>query len=152
MAVIALIVAFATGTPGPITVALALLGAAYAVLIVIDSPPLDGRAAVVGAALLGIGELAHLSLQALEAVPGGAEVRARQIAFIALLSLLALLLGGVLLALVDVARTNGLAIEAVGAAAALAAVGLLVAAARGARTDPVGARQVSPQQDRSSPR
>ena len=68
-----------------------------------------------GAALLGISELAHLSLQALEAVPGGAEVRARRIAFIALLSLLALLLGGVLLALVDVARTNGLAIEAVGA-------------------------------------
>ena len=40
------------GRPEPLVAALALLGGAYAVILVIDEPPLDGRSAIVGALLL----------------------------------------------------------------------------------------------------
>jgi hypothetical protein len=49
------------------------------------------------------------------------------------LALLALALGGAVLAVVDLLRTGGIAVEVVGVAAAAGAVGLLVLAAREAR-------------------
>jgi orotate phosphoribosyltransferase len=49
------------------------------------------------------------------------------------LTLLALAAGATVLIVVDVLRTGGIVIEAVGVAAAAAAVGLLVLAARNAR-------------------
>ena len=51
----------------------------------------------------------------------------------AVLALLALGLGGALVALVDLLHTGGLVIEVVGAAAAVGAVGLLVLAAHEAK-------------------
>ena len=53
----------AIGRPEPLAGVLVLLGTAYAVILAIDDPPLDGRSAIVGASLLAIGELAHLSLE-----------------------------------------------------------------------------------------
>jgi hypothetical protein len=117
-----------------IAAALLLLGAAYAVTLVLDDPPLDARAAIVGAALLAIGELAHLSLGARSAVTEEAGAAAHRIARIAFLVLGAMALGAAVLALADLLRTGGIAIEVVGVAAALAAVGLLVLAARETRT------------------
>lgn len=139
LAVCGLVVTLAIGKPEPIVLALALLGAAYAVILVVDDPPLDARAAVVGAALLGIGELAHLSVEARAAVTEEADAVARRVLSVAMLALLALALGGALLALVDVLRTGGLAVEAVGVAAAIGAVGLLVLAAREAGAGTTGA-------------
>jgi len=133
VATVGLAVTLAIGRPGPIVGALALLGGAYAVILVIDEPPLDGRAAIVGAALLTIGELAHLSVEARPAVTEEAGAAARRIAAVAVLALCALGLGGAVLAVVDVYRTGGIAIEVVGVAAAAGAVGLLVLAAREAR-------------------
>jgi hypothetical protein len=52
---------------------------------------------------------------------------------VTVLAFLALAIGAAILALVDVLRTGGIAIEAVGVAAAAAAIGLLVVAARDAR-------------------
>ena len=113
--------------------ALALLGGSYTVILVVDAPPLDGRSAIVGATLLAIGELAHLSVEARLSVTEEAGAAARRIASVATLALFALGLGGAVLAVVDVLRTGGIAIEAVGVAAAAGAVGLLVLAAREAR-------------------
>lgn len=85
-----------------------------------------------GAALLGIGELSRLSVEARSSIsPEGSAVRS--LGSVALLSLGALLAGGALIAAVDLLRTGGLGIEVVGVAAALGAVGVLVAAARAAR-------------------
>jgi hypothetical protein len=127
-------VTLAFGWSEPIVGALALLGGSYAVILVVDAPPLDGRSAVVGATLLAIGELAHLSIEARLSVTEEAGATARRIASVAMLALVALGLGAAVLAVVDILRTGGVAIEAVGVAAAAGAVGLLVLAAREART------------------
>ena len=62
---------------------------------------------------------------------------------VAVLVLLALALGGALVALVDVLRTGGFAIEVIGAAAAVGAVGFLARAAHEARTGAGGADRES---------
>ena len=113
--------------------ALALFGGAYAVILAIDEPPLDGRSAIVGALMLTVGELGYLSLGARSAVTDEAGTLARRIAGVMTLALLALAAGATVVIIVDVFRTGGIVVEAVGVAAAAAAVGLLVLAARGAR-------------------
>jgi hypothetical protein len=125
-----LVVTLDAGRPEGVAVALLLLGAAYATTLVVDDLPLDGRSAIVGAALLAIGELAHLSLGARSAVTQEAGAAAHRVAWIAVLALGAMALCGVVLAVADLLQTGGIAIEVVGVAAALAAVGLLVLAAR----------------------
>jgi hypothetical protein len=125
-----LVVTLVAGRPEGVAVALLLLGAAYATTLVVDDLPLDGRSAIVGAALLAIGELAHLSLGARSAVTQEAGAAAHRVAWIAVLALGAMALCGVVLAVADLLQTGGIAIEVVGVAAALAAVGLLVLAAR----------------------
>ena len=125
-----LVATLTIGRAEPIVGALALLGAAYALILVIDEPVLDGRSAIVGAALLAIGELAYLSVEVRPAVTEEAGAATRRVAFVAMLTLFALGLGGAMLAVVDLLRTGGSAIEAVGAAAAAGVVALLVLAAR----------------------
>ena len=96
----------------------------------IDAPTLDARSAVVAATLLAIGELAHLSLEARLAVTGEGGTLARRVGWIAVLAVIALGLGASIIAVVDVLRTGGLAVEVVGVAAAVGIVALLVLAAR----------------------
>ena len=110
--------------------ALASLVAAYGALLAIDEPPLDMRAAGVAAALLLVGELVGWFREVASTArdePGGAW---RRPAWIAAVGVGALLLVWALLALVDLARVEGLAVEAVGAACALAAVLLALRLAR----------------------
>ncbi len=133
VATICLVVALTSRRPEPIAAGLALLGAAYALILVIDKPDLDGSSAIVGATLLAVGELAHLSVETRPAATEEAGAAARRVAFVALLALIALGLGAAMLALADLLRTDGIAIEVVGVAAAAGAVGLLVAAASEAR-------------------
>lgn len=107
--------------PGLVT-----LAGAYAILLVIDEPALDTRAVGVAAALVVVGELtgwAHELAGPTKDEPGGAWRRPMWIAGIAVG---ALGLAWMLLAVADLARLEGLAIEGVGALAALAAVLLLV--------------------------
>lgn len=102
--------------------ALALSGGAYALLLAIDDPPLDSRAAGVAAVLVVVGELVGWGRELggpSQDEPGGAW---RRPVWIAGVAALALGLSWLLLALVDLVRVEGLAVEAVGAVAALAAL------------------------------
>lgn len=118
--------------------ALAAPAAAYAVLLAVDEPRLDARAAGVAAALVVLGELVGWSreLAATSAdEPGGAW---RRPTWIAIVGIGALLSGWALLAVVDLARVEGLAVEAVGAVCALAALLVARRLARAARTESAG--------------
>ena len=130
VATLCLVATLTVGRAEPIVSALALLGAAYALILVIDEPVLDGRSAIIGAALLAIGELGYLSVEVRPAVTEEAGAATRRVAFVAMMTLFALGLGGAMLALVDLLRTGGIAVEAVGVAAAAGVVGLLVLVAR----------------------
>jgi hypothetical protein len=109
---------------------LALSGSAYAVLLAVDEPPLDARAAGVAAALVAVGELVGWSreLQATSTDEAGGAWR--RPTWIAAVAIGALLLVSALLAVVDLARVEGLAVEAVGAACALAALAVALRLAR----------------------
>lgn len=102
--------------------ALAALLASYTALLVIDDPPLDSRAAGVAAALVVIGELvgwSHELAGPTRDEPGNAW---RRPGWIAAAAIGALALAWALLAVADVARVQGLPVEAAGALAALAAL------------------------------
>jgi hypothetical protein len=133
LAVVAAGSAVALGRPEPLVAALLLLGGAYAVILTIDEPPLDGRSAIVGALLLAVGELGYLSFDARTAVTDEAGTLARRIAWVMTVVLVALAAGATVLLVVDLFRAGGLVVEGVGVAAAATAVGLLVLAAHGAR-------------------
>jgi hypothetical protein len=134
--VVALVLGLALARPEAIGIALALLGAAYAVILAIDDPPLDNRAVIVAAALLAVGELGYLSLETRAAVTEETGATARRVVWLTALAFLTLAVGSAVLAIVDLLRTGGLAIEAVGVAAAAGAVWLLVVAAREAGDPP----------------
>jgi hypothetical protein len=114
--------------------ALAALAGAYVALLLIDEPPLDTRAAGVAMALVVVGELVGWARELAGATrdePGNAW---RRPVWIAGMGMSALGLAWGVLAVADLARVQGLAIEAVGAVAALAA--LLVVRRAAARTSP----------------
>jgi hypothetical protein len=108
----------------PVVLGFALIASAtaYAALLVVDDPPLDTRAVGVAALLVVVGELVGWARE-LDSTsrdePGGAWRRA---AWLAGVAALALGVAWAMLALVDVVRVEGLAVEAVGALAAIAAL------------------------------
>jgi hypothetical protein len=110
--------------------AIVLLGGEYALVLSVDGAALDTRSAVVAAGLLVTAELAYWSLELRAEITDEPGSYTRRLAVLALLALGALTLSGVLLAVVDVAGREGLAIEIAGAAAAFAAVVLLWSLAR----------------------
>ena len=126
----ALATAVALRLPTLLGPALVLSGGAYGLLLGIDDPPLDARAAGVAAALLVVGELVGWARELASTTrdePGNAW---RRPVWIAGAGIGTVGLVTVLLAVVDVAQVDGLAIEALGALAALAAVVVLVRMAR----------------------
>ena len=118
----ALLTAAALVWPALLFLALALAGSGYAVLLAIDEPPLDVRVAGVAACLLVVGELVGWARELWSTTrdePGGEW---RRPTWIAMVGAAGLLLVWGLLAVVDLARVEGLAVEAIGAACALAAL------------------------------
>ncbi len=95
---------------------------AYAVLLAVDEPPLDVRVAGVAACLLVVGELVGWAHELWATTPDEPGGEWRRPTWIAAAGVGALLLVWGLLAIVDLARVEGLAVEAVGAACALAAL------------------------------
>jgi hypothetical protein len=122
----AVLVAPALLWPLLLAAGLALLGTAYAVLLAIDEPSLDGRSAVVAAGLVVVAGLADWSVELRTTTPDEPGGLWRRPFWVAVGAIATLGLGAALLAVVDLLRTEGLAIEALGTAAALAAVVLLV--------------------------
>ena len=119
----------------PVTLApgLLALGGAYGALLAIDDPPLDSRAAAVAVALVVVGELVGWARELAATTrdePGNAW---RRPIWIAGLALATLALAWPLLAIVDLSRPEGLAVEAVGAVAAVAALLLVLAQQRAGR-------------------
>lgn len=130
----AALTAVAVGVPILLGPALASLAGAYVALLLIDEPPLDTRAAGLAMALVVIGELVGWARELAGSTrdePGNAW---RRPAWIAGVGIGALGLAWAVLAVADLAHVQGLAIEAVGAVAALAA--LLVVRRAAGRTSP----------------
>jgi hypothetical protein len=125
-----LVVALVLGWARLVPLALGLLGGVYALYLAVDDPPLDVSVPVFAAGVLVTAELAYWSLEEREKVPVERGEALRRAAIVAVEGLVALILGGGLLALADVARTRGLAIDLFGAAAAAAALLLLARLAR----------------------
>jgi len=125
-----LVAAVVLGWSSLVAASLVLLGSAYAVHLALDDPTLDTRAPVVAAGLILAAELAYWSLEELQRVRTEAREHLRHLAVVAALGLGGLFVGAVLLAVADVARTRGLAVDLFGAGAAAAALLLLVLVGR----------------------
>jgi hypothetical protein len=126
---VVLVAALVLGWPRLVPVAFGLLVGVYALYLSVDDAALDGTAPVFAAGVLVAAELAYWSLEELDEVRAEAGESLRRLGFVALLGAAALLVSGGVLALADVARTRGLAVDVLGASAA-AAVLLVVLLAR----------------------
>ena len=127
---LALVAAVVLGWSSLVPASIVLIGSAYAVHLALDDPTLDTRAPLLAAGLLLAAELAYWSLEERQNVRTEAREQLRRLAVVAALALGSLFVGAVLLAVADVARTRGLAVDLVGAAAAAGALLLLVLVAR----------------------
>jgi hypothetical protein len=117
--------------PSLVAPAAGLLGTAYAVSIVADGGPPDLEAPLTAAALLLGCELGYWSHELRTTAPDEPGARARRLAWLGVLGALAILPGAVVLAVADLVRVEGIAIETVGTLAACALVLGLVLVARG---------------------
>jgi hypothetical protein len=116
------VAAIVLGWPTLVPASLVLLGSMYGAELAIDDAPLDAATPLFAGGLLLMAELAYWAIDEREPVSTDRGENLRRLAFVALLGLGALLIAAVLLALVDVTRTGGLAIDLIGAAAAAAAL------------------------------
>lgn len=103
----------------------ACLAAAYLVLLYVRGSEVDGAAPAVAAGLLLVAELAWFSLEQAAAAAGHPRLLARRLALIGGLALGAAGFGYLLLLVAVAPLPGGVAYTAAGAAAALAAIGLL---------------------------
>ena len=130
LAFLALVAAIVLGWTALVPVAAALAGGLYGIELAIADAPLDVAAPAVAAGLLLSAELAYWSLEERVGWHGEAGDGLRRVALVALLAVGALLVAGVLLAVVDAVRARGLALDLLGAAAAVTVLATLLVAAR----------------------
>jgi hypothetical protein len=116
-----------------VPMAVAAAGGLYAVELAIADTPLDVAAPAVAAGLFLSAELAYWSLDGRERWSGDPGEGLRRVAFVALLAVGALLVSALLLVLADGVRAGGLALELLGAVAAVAVVATVLVVARGQR-------------------
>lgn len=135
MALLVLVGALVLGWPSLLPAPLVVLGGLYAAQLALDDPALDGAAPFVAAGLLVTAELAYWSLEERDAVRADPGENLRRAAFVALLSLVALLVGSLLLVLTDSVRAGGLAVDLLGAVAAGAVLLVVVVARRAGERD-----------------
>ncbi len=115
--------------------AAAALGAAYAVSRAVDGGALDLQAPVVGVALLLVCELGYWAHELRTTSPDEPGARPRHVAWLALLGIATFVPGVALLALSDLLRVEGIAVEAAGAAAAAALIGAMLVLANTGRRE-----------------
>jgi hypothetical protein len=130
VALLVLVAAVVLSWAALIPVAVAAAGGMYAVELAIADTPLDVAAPAVAAALLLCAELAYWSLDERERWSGDAGDVLRRVAFVALLAVAAFLVAGSLLVVADGVRAGGLALDLLGAVAAVAVVATVLLIAR----------------------
>jgi hypothetical protein len=133
LALLALVGALVLGWSPLVPVSLLLLGSAYSTHLAADDPALDVRAPLIAAGLLLTAELAYWSLEERDEIHAERGESLRHLGVVAALGLGGLVAGGALLAVADLARAEGLAIDLLGAVAAAGALLVVVLYAR--RTD-----------------
>ena len=133
VALVVLVAAVVIGWHGLVPVAIGLVAAGYAAELTIDNSPLDLAAPAVAVGCFLAAELAYWSLDERIRVAGDRGEGLRRAAFLALGGLVMLLVASGLLALADEVRARGVALDLLGA---LAAVGVLVAIVAAARSQP----------------
>jgi len=133
VALVALVAGVVLGWAPLIPVAAALAGGLYAAELAVGDAPLDVASPAVAAGLLLCTELAYWSLEERTRWRGHAGDGLRRAAFVAFLGVAAFLVATVLLALVDALRARGLALDLLGAAAAVAAIATVLVIARAQR-------------------
>lgn len=130
LAFLALVAAIVLGWSSLVPLAAALAGGLYGVELAISDAPLDTAAPAVAAALLLCAELAYWSGEERTRWLGNAGDGLRRAALVALLAVGAFFVGAVLLALVDAVHTRGLALDLLGAVAAVTVLATVLVAAR----------------------
>ena len=133
VAFVALIAGVVLGWAPLIPLAAALAGGLYAAELAIADAPLDVAAPAVAAGLLLSTELGYWSLEERTRWLGEAGDGLRRAAFVALLGVAAFLVAATLLALVDAVRARGLALDLLGALAAVTVLATVLVVARSPR-------------------
>ena len=121
--------------PVAVPLAVVALGAGYGVALGVEGGAIDARAPVLAAALFLLAELAYWSLELREAVADEPGAYGRRVGLLSALALGALAVGAGLLALVDAGERGGVALEALGAFAAVAALAIVALATRRPRDE-----------------
>jgi hypothetical protein len=133
VAFVALVAGIVLGWAPMIPLAAVLAGGLYAAELAVADAPLDVAAPAIAAGLLLCTELAYWSLEERTRWRGEAGDGLRRVAFVALLGIAALMVAAVLLALVDAVRAHGLALDLLGATAAVAVVATVLVITRAER-------------------
>jgi FtsH-binding integral membrane protein len=110
--------------------AIVLLGAEYVAILAFERDALDTRAPLVAGALLAVAELAYWSLELRAPVVDEPGTYLRRTGLLALLVVGVVGVGACVLALVEVVAAGGVAVDILGASAALGALALLALASR----------------------
>ena len=129
-AVAALLVALAGWWAAGGWVTQAVLAALYLAVVALRSPDVDTSAPAVAAALLVSGELAVLARSLLDGLLLDPRELARRLAVLAALGVGAIASGWLLLAISVAALPGGMITTAIGAVAAVGAIGVVLAIAR----------------------
>ena len=130
VAAVALVAAVVRGWHVLIPAAIALVGGGYAAELAIDDAPLDLAVPAISVACFLAAELAYWSLDERVHATGDRGESLRRAAFVALGGIAIFLVGSGLLALTDEVRARGLALDLVGAVAAVGALVAILAASR----------------------
>ena len=125
---LAVAAAVATRSPAPLPTGLALIGAEYAAFLLLRDGGVDPFAPVVGAGLFAAAELAYWALDA-GRVPDERVLLVRRLTTVAISALVAGSVGAVVVTASDFAVNGGVALEALGVAAAVVSVGFVAALA-----------------------
>jgi hypothetical protein len=133
VAFLALVAAVVRGWPLLIPLAVTLVGAGYAAELVVADAALDLAAPVVAVGLFLAAELAYWSLDERIRTAGDPGQSLRRTALVALTATAIFVVSSALLVLADEIRARGLALDLIGA---VAAVGVLVAVLATARDQP----------------
>ncbi len=116
--------------PAAVPTAVLVVGVEYAAVLAVQGDALDARAPVFAALLFAAAELGYWSLELRDAVADEAGAYLRRVGLLAGLTLGALALGQLLLGVVDIGERGGIAVEAIGVVAAVAALAIVALASR----------------------